>query len=227
MRKVFFVSLFLGLFSNGFSQSFVVLPSDSVFTSMDPNEDEALFVYFENISGQSITVDYQEVVANYPSGWLVQVCDNNACFPMPHPQGSTWSFLPGDSSFLCIHVFPNGVPGFGLFCYELTDTVAGYSTSICLSLDARMASNMTQTEENDLEIFPNPTHSTIQLVAKEKNLKKGVAEIINVHGLAVKRVNILASSNQEVDVSDVPVGIYQLVYTTDAGSVSRKVVVAR
>jgi hypothetical protein len=227
MRKVFFVTLLLGLFSNGFSQSFLVLPSDSVFTSMDPNGEEALFIFFENISGQSISVQYQEVVANYPPGWFVQVCDNNACFALPHPQGSTWSFMPGDSSFICIHAFPLGIPGFGLFCYDLTDTVAGYTTSICLSFDARMAANMMQTEENDLQIFPNPTHSTIQLVANGKKLNKGVAEIINVHGLVVKRVEIVASANQELNVSDVPVGIYQLVYTTDSGTLSRKVVVAR
>ena len=84
-----------------------------------------------------------------------------------------------------------------------------------------------QTEENDLQIFPNPTHSTIQLVANGKKLNKGVAEIINVHGLVVKRVEIVASANQELNVSDVPVGIYQLVYTTDSGTLSRKVVVAR
>ncbi len=227
MRKVFFVTLFLGLCSNGFSQSFVVLPSDSVFTSMDPNTPEDLFIYFENISSQPISLDYQEVFASIPVGWQATICDPNLCFAMPHPQGAVWQFSQGDSSFLKITVYPNGIPGFGLFCYDLTDTVAGYTTSICLSFDARMAANMMQTEENDLQIFPNPTHSTIQLVANGKKLNKGVAEIINVHGLVVKRVEIVASANQELNVSDVPVGIYQLVYTTDSGTLSRKVVVAR
>lgn len=227
MRLLLFFAVLHGLLSTGFSQTFVVLPSDSVSTSVDPNGNEELYIYFENISSQAISLEWQEIVANYPPGWLVTICDPNLCFAMPHQQGSIWPFMPADSSFLRISVNPVGIPGFGLFCYDITDTISGFSTNVCLSFDAPLANATPLKQEADLQFFPNPANESIRILKLQSDLEKGLVQLRNLVGALLLEEQVGCTDSQEIDVSGLVPGIYELTYTNAQGSATQKLVIAR
>jgi hypothetical protein len=227
MRASLFLTLLLVFLCTVRAQTFETVPSDSVYTTLHPNASAELTIYWRNSSAQSISLSYQEISVSYPAGWIVQICDVNACFPMPHPQGSTWPFASGDSSFLKISVIPNGIPGSALFCYEVTDPVDGYSSTVCMAFDATLTSTMELDMEKEVKIFPNPADATLCIAAGGQNLKAGRVELLKADGTVASRWSVHHASFQEWDVSTLAAGCYRLIYSTPTGRISRNVLIAR
>mgnify|MGYP003954066909 CR=1 FL=1 len=227
MRLLLFCAMLQGLLSTGFSQTFVVLPSDSVSTSVDPNGSEDLYIYFENISSQAISLEWQEIVANYPPGWLVTICDPNLCFAMPHQQGSIWPFMPADSSFLRITVSPVGIPGFGLFCYDITDTIAGFSSTVCLSFEAQSVTSTMPSQSNRIQVYPNPANEVIRIQKPENDLENGSVQLRNLFGAVMFEEQIDPINPKLIDVSRLKPGVYELIYSNAQGSETQKLLIAR
>jgi hypothetical protein len=77
-------------------------------------------------------------------------------------------------------------------------------------------------EINDLVVVPNPTNGFIR-VSANGSMAGGVIELLSQTGAMVREVNV-DSFDAQLDISDLPNGIYILRYRTDSKVWQQKVV---
>ncbi|MDR2206077.1 MAG: T9SS type A sorting domain-containing protein, partial [Flavobacteriaceae bacterium] len=95
--------------------------------------------------------------------------------------------------------------------YWIKDATAIYSTECILSVN--------ETEKLNIEIYPNPAKSVLNI---ETSLK---IEKINVYDTSGKIVKTLQNAGKTIDVSRLQNGVYHLEIFTDRGKVFRKFIV--
>jgi len=71
--------------------------------------------------------------------------------------------------------------------------------------------------EKDIEIYPNPTNGTLNIVG----IKTAEVKIIDKLGRVVKAFN---TTNQKIDISELPNGIYLISVTTKKGVVTNRII---
>jgi len=76
----------------------------------------------------------------------------------------------------------------------------------------------------NIKIFPNPTSNTISMTIKD--LQAQAVELYNAVGQRVLARQIATADTQQLDVSDLPSGIYLLSIQTDKGIYSEKLVIS-
>lgn len=82
-------------------------------------------------------------------------------------------------------------------------------------------------EQLNWQTFPNPTNSTIRLELNTQNVNVREIRLINTWGQTLKTYpfeNFQPQINLELDLSEQPGGVYQIVVFTEKGSVSQGVV---
>ena len=76
---------------------------------------------------------------------------------------------------------------------------------------------------NELQVFPNPSSGTIQISGDFETLKQ--AKLLDLSGreLSIDRTDL--EENNTLTISDLPIGIYNLVYFDNEKMVSERIVV--
>lgn len=80
--------------------------------------------------------------------------------------------------------------------------------------------------DRHLLAFPNPTDGRLTVHLNSQQQFTGL-QLIDMTGRAVRQLAGLNTNHHELDVSDLPNGLYTLTLTTEAGVVNRKIKVAR
>jgi hypothetical protein len=81
--------------------------------------------------------------------------------------------------------------------------------------------NVAEIENTDMHVFPNPTNGILQiwsLVPFES------LEIINQTGICVLKVNTKIEPSDQIDISALPAGIYQIRMVTSGKTMVQKIV---
>lgn len=98
-------------------------------------------------------------------------------------------------------------------CWSGTQAISTGGT--CCPIATSVDSN---TEENSISVYPNPTTNSLSL-SFEKTLKAASIKIISVSGQLIKEEKNISGNNVNVSVSDMPAGLY-FIETNNQGSVS-------
>ena len=94
-------------------------------------------------------------------------------------------------------------------------TVTAVSTESLLGVKSQVANK-------DFTVFPNPTKDFINVTNGGSSIN--TIEISDLNGRVVKSVYALDSSNVQVSVSDLSVGVYMMKINSDKGTTTKKVI---
>lgn len=134
--------------------------------------------------------------------------------------GNTWttlnfSFAPDDDTFNTIHFLT-------LACSQ--NVVVGCTRGDIYKMEGGCSVTGIQDihDANSFTIYPNP--ATNKLYGTINNPQKGNLQIFDIDGREVLPPDIIQQSHFEVDVSNLPAGLYFLVLQNDEGRVAKKFV---
>lgn len=227
MRTVYILTLILGLFVISKAQTFSVYPADTVSTTLDSRATANVYIHFPNLTGQPITLAWEVTNSAYPSGWLMQVCDNNLCYNLPHPLETMNPVVQGDSGFLKMICFPLEIPGTGTITFHVYD-VNSPTSSVNVTYNFNATSvvgvGATTIKEN-ISFAPNPAQSHISLRARGGLLETGTVKLFDMTGALVLQQSINAVQATEVDIQAIRPGIYLLQYESKSGNMTKRIVI--
>ena len=119
---------------------------------------------------------------------------------------------------------PDAQPQNNVFLYEgnaeVSDIDFSFSNRIVL------ANNFNVESDLEIQVGPNPTTDYINIIADGAELSNYGLEVYSMNGSLVMLEEGFASSNQlQFDVTQLPRGIYQLVFRTEIGKYTDRIVV--
>lgn len=106
--------------------------------------------------------------------------------------------------------------------YSLTVT-NDYGCPASDTIVVSIATGIKNIAELGISIFPNPAKEKIFLASKGKPFTKGVVELFNVLGQAVKTVNVPSGQQIEIDITDLPDGYYFLLFSGKEYQLAEKI----
>ncbi|MDD3152842.1 MAG: T9SS type A sorting domain-containing protein, partial [Bacteroidales bacterium] len=82
-------------------------------------------------------------------------------------------------------------------------------------------------EISNLEIYPNPAQDMLNISFNANGNKNVNCQVVNVAGSVVYRNSFSGNENQsvQIDVSNLPVGVYFVNFKYDKGTITKKVVI--
>lgn len=229
MKKLYilaFLLVFAGVLS---AQTFTITPSSTVTESLDPRHSLDVYIHFTNTTQSTQSLRWKGTDATISNGWIVTICDNGSCFSVPHsPTENMVGVVAGDSSFLKGTFTPDNNPGSANIAFWVWDA----NDSAATATEVRMIVNATTTaitssELNDLySVSPSPASDILHLRANTGSLDKGEMKLYDLKGQVVLQKSISATSVTDFDVRNLAPGIYMMRYSTKAGVMTKKVVIA-
>ena len=75
---------------------------------------------------------------------------------------------------------------------------------------------------NNISVYPNPSRDLVNISNDDSSIK--TIEMTDLNGRVVKTVNVADSSNVQVNISDLSVGVYMMKIVSDKGTTTKKVI---
>ncbi len=161
------------------------------------------------------------------------ICHNKTFTLIGTPSGGAWSTANGYMSITSGGVVTThypGVDGLGSVKYTHTDSngcsnsrTANAYIALCLIFKGINANSQQSIDSRQLTIYPNPTHSIINLKI-DKLIGAGTIAITDLYGKQVKQQPLSMGVNT-IDVSSFAKGMYLVSIITETGKQTQKVVV--
>ena len=229
MKKLYTLALLLCLVAFGQAQTFTVTPALVVNTDLDPRNSVDVYIHFTNNTQTSMTLGWEQTANVYGSAWFLTVCDNGACFTLPHASETMLPFSPNDSAFLKVTCIPNNVNGTGTVSFRVWDVNQPTSeANVTFNFNAQSTVAVTASQLSDrFAVSPMPAREVLHLSALRGGLlDKGVVALYDLQGHQVLTQPVSAVQVADLHVADLAPGIYLLRYDSKEGSMTQKVVVA-
>jgi hypothetical protein len=228
MRKIYLLALLMGILAVGQAQSFIVTPSLVVDTDVDPRGTVDVYIHFTNTNQLPLTLQWEPTNSSYPSGWFMSLCDNEACYSLPHGSETMAAVTMGDSAFLKITCVPMEITGTGTLSYHVYDVNnVSDAADVTFNFNVQTATAITSSQmASQFSVSPSPASEVLHLTARNGMLDKGNVVLMNLQGQTVLAQNINAVQSADIRVADLAPGAYFLRYDSKTGSMTQKVVVA-
>jgi hypothetical protein len=169
---------------------------------------------------------WEETNLSYPSGWIMTICDNAACYNVPHARDTMLAVTAGDSGFLKVTVIPQEILGTGTVSYHVYDLNSPTSQAD-VTFNFNVLTGTVDVQYGNLfAVSPSPATAVLNLRALRGQLDRGTVQLYSLDGRVVLSTDVATASSAQIDVADLESGIYLLRYTSKAGSMTKKVVVA-
>lgn len=218
--KLLFTLLASLSISFAYSQSFSVETNDTSFTGLAIQYDFGGYIDMNNLSGEAIDLKWERIENDLPSGWETSICDPTSCKP-PEADSSEFSLpVSGVANHINIHFYPNNVEGIGTTRIRLEDP-NNPQTFYILSFtgDTRPLGLESETLSS-LVMYPNPAQDF--LYVKSSSNQSIQLELYNSTGqIIVSKVSI---GNSEINLSQLPKGIYLAKVISGSDSFSQKII---
>ncbi len=194
--------------NGGFTHNYSACPGtqiDFFITAFDSNATEDLTMYWNVGIPAATWVSNTAAVSNSDTGyfsWTPTLSDVSAvpyCFKVTvHDNHCPRTAI--DTQQYCIHVLPPTDP----FCLN-----SGISE---------------EQDESAFQLFPNPAHDEIRLIAEAENLRNVSCSFYNSMGQEIFREEFSAATKKVLDVSSWPRGIYAVVIRNDDKKSFRRII---
>jgi hypothetical protein len=228
MKKIYLLGLMMVMMVFAQAQTFTVTPSNTVDSNLDPRNSLDVYIHFTNTTQSGITFAWSQTNLTHPSAWFMTVCDNRACYTLPHLRDTMAYVAPGDSGFLKVSCIPNAVNGFGTVSFDVHDiNFPNDVASVTFNFNAEGATAITNSQLNDrFTVSPSPANASLTLAARGGLLDKGAVSLFDLQGHLVATQAVNALQNTEIATAELAPGIYMLRYESKAGMMTKKVVIA-
>lgn len=195
------------------AQQFVFLPEKDLDTTVSANSYSFHTISMENATNDELTLVWERVSMDLPADWSVDLCDYISCY-YGIPEGGTMSPIEDTlQGFLRITLNPNGKPGTGSVVFRVYNTGNPEFADTCsFSIHATQLTELNQASTGpSLIMYPVPASEILYL----RNLpdEARVIEVYNLQGQRLLNESISNTRNTKLNVSELPIGIYQVLVT--------------
>lgn len=226
MRRIYLFAILMGLAAWVQAQSFSVRPSTTKDTTVAIDHSVDVYIYFDNEFQQPLTLAWEETAHNFPQDWLMTICDNFACYNIPHGLDTMASVSQGGYGFLKVTCTPLVVGGFGTVSYHVYDANNPlYTTNVTFNFNAVTSAVSNALLSERFTVSPVPAHDALHLTARNGLLDKGTLRLYDLKGQQMRSQSVSAVQSASMDVQALSPGMYMLRYETNAGTLTQKVVV--
>jgi hypothetical protein len=223
MRSKLF-ALFILLAFIGKSQTYSISPAKTVTFTAPFNNVTINDIYMVNTGTTSLSITWELISINVPTGWDYSMCDLGTCYP-GIPAGPTTmntATVGGSDPFLGLNIDPQNIAGTG------TVVVRVYLTGNSSNPDTltwKITGNAVSIEEltsgGPIKIYPNPVSDKLN---------------INLGNIEIKEVNITdalgrmvlqpktSAGNNTLDLSGLQKGFYMVNIVTPEKTLFKRLV---
>lgn len=206
MKKYIFLIFICSSSVLGFSQSFQVADTDTIFYGLHTDVEFGGHINLINGSGSNLALKWKRTENNIPTDWKTSICDPGSCEP-PEVDSSTFT-LPsiGLSNFINIHFYPYNVEGIGTTKVRVENRNDA-SNFYVLSFvgDARTTTGIGDEDRvSTISMYPNPTNGVLNI--RTSSSETLAVTIYNAMGQMIKTYQ--GYGNISKDLSFLDKGIY-------------------
>jgi hypothetical protein len=222
MKRFFTIAALLFASQSSFSQTYTISPNDTLWVTANFNQLGVYDIYQDNITSDTIDLNWNVLMIDLPSGWDYSMCDLGHCY-VGIPGGSMDPLPAAQSAFLGLNINPMSVSGTGtvrVYVYDVN------STSQADTLTWIINTQDVGVEEESLmsfSMYPNPADHMLNIVPGNLSNENYSYEISDISG----RIILSGSLNADgkVDVSAVPHGIYIVRISSENTSATKKLII--
>ena len=121
LLKAVITVMLIPVITAAFAQSYSISPGDTVYASGILDDLQTLSIQQQNITGDTLWLQWEKVSAVIPSGWDASVCDYSWCYTTLEDTGTMDPVLPTEYGLILIHCTPHISPGTAIIRYAVWD----------------------------------------------------------------------------------------------------------
>jgi len=225
---IFTVFSFLGINA----QSLSISTPDSLYlneTSTDIDEEFIHKTYVENVSTDSVSVNWEIDSLSYPNGWSLSLCDISTCLVLDDQTTNTFKLAANAESELKVGYFPNGIAGSSYVKVKVNALGTAeeplyivYKTDV----DVDIVSNIKTLYSNKINVYPNPATSILNVAIETNGNEDVVVELIDILGRTISS-KILTDNVTSFNTSNINKGLYLINAQIESEIISTSTVIVK
>jgi hypothetical protein len=205
MRSFFTLVLFVCLNTFSFAQVNLVI-AQTEYTVPSTQEEQVAKHVIENNGPNPINITWERLVECKKNGWTVFVCDNNTCWS-PSVVTKTVDVASMDTTYLDLHVKPNGIEGFAAVRMRIFQTNdATNSDEKLILFNTCLTGTDGELLPSSISLYPNPSSSVFNVKGMPDYLSD--IKVSDMSGRLL--MQLTANNNTPFDISALPAGQYNV-----------------
>lgn len=190
-----------------FAQSYLNIPSDTINIVGMMEDLETLSIQQQNISTDTIRLQWEKVSESVPALWEASVCDNRVCNTSLVDGGTMNPINPADYGFLLMHITAHVNYGTAVIRYAVWDMAnPTLKDTLTYILTINATSGITEAEhKNAFSIFPNPAKENINIISKQQTGFQFL--ITDVAGIEIEN-GVSKTNAVSIDTENLTNGLY-------------------
>lgn len=222
IKKYFLASLVFAQVYIASAQSYINIPGDTLSVTGMMEDLHELMIRQENISADTLQLQWKKVSANVPADWDAVACDNYLCYTSLQDSGSMNPIDTGGFGFLLMKITPHVNYGTAVIRYAVWDeanpTVKDTLTYLLIVNDPQ-AINEVQ-NQSLFNIFPNPASDLIN-IRSEKIFQFSITDVSGKEILKAKN----ETNTISFPTSELSSGVYFVKAVSDNLSTTQKLII--
>lgn len=204
-----FLLFFAFLTQNILAQTFTPLPGPVLNQEVAFQQANECYIYFDNPSGDSLTLRWRALEISLPEGWDVDLCDYGLCYIGIPGNGTMQPVYDTIQAYLKLIVQPGDVAGAAWLWFRVWEEGnADNFQDVYFSLHTPGTTAATEAEAPGTRFYPNPAREFLFL---ENNQPGAVAaRLFDSNGLLLQEKILPGGSRETWPLSDLPPGYYFL-----------------
>lgn len=214
MKKIVTLA-FLSLYgvSGAFAQDFVYSPTQHIVDTVEAENFDYFQINITTPQPEAITFAWERISNTYPTAWTYSFCDLGGCYVGVPTSGEMNHITLADAQsgvegFLKLNLTVAQNYGQGklqLYVYDSNNYSRGDTVSIDLSWEGVQV-GINELSENTVTLYPNPATDILNVNSTAAmNL-----EVFNLSGTLVQQMAIQTAGTHQINIADLPRGMYLL-----------------
>ncbi|MFZ4635175.1 MAG: T9SS type A sorting domain-containing protein [Saprospiraceae bacterium] len=191
-------------------QTFSPTPAPLVQEEIGLELANVVFLYFENLTNDSLQLRWRRMEESLPDGWNADLCDYGACYIGVPGSGYMNPAPPGVQPYLKLIVQPGlwaGDAWYWFRVYNAADQTEFHDVFFSLHTPG-ITTVQTVDRNTGLKLFPNPAHHVLS-VQNSHNAPRSF-QLVDPAGNMRRQATLASGAQWQVDVSAWPAGLYNL-----------------
>lgn len=105
----------------------------------------------------------------------------------------------------------------------IASSISKAVTSIIFTINVEESSSIDQGYEQNIQVYPNPTHDNINISFGKLSLQKISVDVFRVNGTLIASNTCINSRSTVIDLTSNPKGVYLVKIKTDAAVISKRI----
>ena len=205
--KLVFFLVILIFSKESISQTYSIIPDDTVQQSGVMEDMETLIISQLNSSSDTITFKWKKVNESIPANWEASICDNQVCYANLADSGTMIPVIPSEMGTMILHIAAHVNYGTAVIRYAVWDNNYPLLKDTITFIMSVLNQEISEHDGNrEFSIFPNPV--TNYLHVSSNTIK---AYSISITDLSGKEIYFGKSSESKtINTTFFPKGIYSV-----------------